>query len=100
MSDVYKLRSFEALICCKAAISNWKQLQHKRNVGDVIEFFLNFLALGKSAKTLICLSCCYLPGRCVFVGNLIRNFSLYLRVIIFMKKLRASDWLKTSAFFM
>ena len=53
MSDVYKLRSFEALICCKAARSNWKQLQHKINVGeirDVIEFFLNFLALGKSAN--------------------------------------------------
>ena len=31
-------------------------------------------------KPLICLSCDYLPGRCVFVGNLIRNFTLYLRV--------------------
>ena len=51
-------------------------------------------------KPLIRLSCYYLPGRCVFVGNLIRNFTLYLRVIIYMKKLRTSDWLKTSPFFM
>ena len=38
-------------------------------------------------------------GRCVFVGNLIRNLTLHLRVTIYMKKLRASDCLNTSPFF-
>ena len=51
-------------------------------------------------KPLICLSFYYLSGWCIFVGNLIRNFTLYLCVIIYMKKLRASNWLKTSPFFM
>ena len=51
-------------------------------------------------KPLICLSFYYLSGWCIFVGKLIRNFTLYLCVIIYMKKLRASKWLKTSPFFM
>ena len=38
-------------------------------------------------------------GRCVFVGNLIRNLPLHLRVTIYMKKLRTSDCLNTSPFF-
>ena len=38
-------------------------------------------------------------GRCVFVGNLIQNFTLHLRVTIYTKKLRASDCQITSPFF-
>ena len=37
-------------------------------------------------------------GRCVFVGNLIRNLTLHLRVTIYMKRLRSSDCLNTSPF--
>ena len=38
-------------------------------------------------------------GSCVFVGNLIQNFTLHLRVTIYTKKLRASDCQITSPFF-
>ena len=69
------LTNKEASFCCKAAASSWSTKGETRDA-------------------------CYLSGRCVFVGNLIRKFTLYLRVIIYLKKLRTSEWLKTSPFFM
>ena len=80
--------------------SSSKQLEHKG--GNTRRGRVLSLLYGAwhAYKPLICLSFCYLSGRCEFVGNLIRNFTLYLRVIIYLKKLRTSEWLKTSPFFM
>ena len=70
----------------REAAAAQKKCRRKRETWSSVFFFI--FGAWHVYKPLICLSCCYLPGRYEFVSNLVRNSTLFLLVLIYMKKLR------------